>query len=58
MKETSLEARVTKAGEAIGERVQSATAATAAAAGQAPKDCSGRYRGYRGGGRSGEKSAG
>jgi hypothetical protein len=37
MKETSLEARVTKAGEAIGERVQSATAATAAAAGQAEK---------------------
>ena len=37
MKETSLEARVTKAGEAIGERVQSGTAATAAAAGQAQK---------------------
>jgi len=37
MKETSLEARVTKAGEAIGERVQSGTAATAAAAGQAEK---------------------
>ena len=37
MKETSLEARVTKAGEAIGERVQSATAVTAAAAGQAEK---------------------
>ena len=37
MKETSLEARVTKAGEAIGERVQSATDATAAAAGQAQK---------------------
>jgi ElaB/YqjD/DUF883 family membrane-anchored ribosome-binding protein len=32
-----LEARVTKAGEAIGERVQSATAASAAAAGQAEK---------------------
>jgi hypothetical protein len=32
-----LEARVTKAGEAIGERVQSGTAATAAAAGQAQK---------------------
>ena len=37
MKETSLEARVTKAGEAIGERVQSGTAATAAATGQAQK---------------------
>ena len=37
MNDTSLEARVTKAGEAIGERVQSATAATAAAAGQAQK---------------------
>ena len=37
MKETSLEARVTKAGEAIGERVQSATVATAAAASQAEK---------------------
>jgi ElaB/YqjD/DUF883 family membrane-anchored ribosome-binding protein len=36
MNQTSLEARVTKAGEAIGERVQSATAATAAA-GQAQK---------------------
>ena len=35
MKDTSLQARVTKAGEAIGERVQTATAATAAAAGQA-----------------------
>jgi hypothetical protein len=35
MNKTSLEARVTKAGEAIGERVQTATAATAAAAGQA-----------------------
>jgi len=34
---TNMEARVTKAGEAIGERVQSATAATAAAAGQAEK---------------------
>jgi ElaB/YqjD/DUF883 family membrane-anchored ribosome-binding protein len=33
----SIEARVTKAGEAIGERVQSATAATAAAAGHAQK---------------------
>ena len=33
----SMEARVTKAGEAIGERVQSATAATAAAAGHAQK---------------------
>jgi hypothetical protein len=33
----NLEARVTEAGEAIGERVQSATAATAAAAGQAQK---------------------
>ena len=33
----SMEARVTKAGEAIGERVQSASAATAAAAGQAQK---------------------
>jgi ElaB/YqjD/DUF883 family membrane-anchored ribosome-binding protein len=32
-----LEARVTKAGEAIGERAQSATAASAAAAGQAEK---------------------
>ncbi len=32
---TSMEARVTKAGEAIGERVKSATAATAAMAGQA-----------------------
>jgi hypothetical protein len=37
MNETSSEARVTKAGEAIGERVQSATAATATAAGQAQK---------------------
>src|ERR1700730_9030193 len=37
MNDTSLETRVTKAGEAIGERVQSATAATAAAAGQAQK---------------------
>jgi ElaB/YqjD/DUF883 family membrane-anchored ribosome-binding protein len=37
MSQTSLEARVTKADEAIGERVQSATAATAAAAGQARK---------------------
>jgi len=37
MKETSLEARVTKAGEAIGQRVQSATAATAAVAGHAQK---------------------
>src|SRR5512133_2904588 len=37
MKETSLEARVTKTGEAIGERVQSATVATAAAASQAEK---------------------
>ena len=43
MKETSsdnvrnLEARVTEAGEALGEGVQSATAATAAAAGQAQK---------------------
>ena len=34
---TSMEARVTKTGEAIVERVQSATAATAAAAGQAQK---------------------
>src|SRR5271165_3535769 len=34
---TSMEARVTKAGEAIGDRVKSATAATAAAAGQAEK---------------------
>jgi hypothetical protein len=33
----SMEARVTKVGEAIGERVQSATAATAAAAGHAQK---------------------
>jgi hypothetical protein len=33
----SIEARVTKAGEAIGERVQSATVATAAAAGHAEK---------------------
>ena len=33
----SMEARVTKAGEAIGERVHSATAATAAVAGQAQK---------------------
>jgi hypothetical protein len=33
----NLETRVTRAGEAIGERVQSATAATAAAAGQAQK---------------------
>jgi hypothetical protein len=32
-----LEARVARAGEAIGNRVQSATAATAAAAGQAQK---------------------
>jgi hypothetical protein len=43
MKETSsdnarnLEARVTEAGEALGERVQVATAATAIAAGQAQK---------------------
>jgi len=43
MKETSsdnvrnLEARVTEAGEAVGERVQAATVATAAAAGQAQK---------------------
>jgi ElaB/YqjD/DUF883 family membrane-anchored ribosome-binding protein len=37
MNETSLEARVTEAGEAIGERVQSVTAAIAAAAGQAEK---------------------
>lgn len=35
MNKPSLEARVTKAGEAIGERVQSATATAAAAAGQA-----------------------
>ena len=35
MKDTSLQARVTKAGEAIGERVQTATAAAAATAGQA-----------------------
>ena len=34
---TSMEARVTKAGEAIGEHVKSATAATAAAAGHAQK---------------------
>jgi hypothetical protein len=34
---TSMEARVTQAGEAIGEHVKSATAATAAAAGQAQK---------------------
>jgi ElaB/YqjD/DUF883 family membrane-anchored ribosome-binding protein len=33
----NLEERVTEAGEAIGERVQSATAATAAAAGQVQK---------------------
>jgi hypothetical protein len=33
----NLESRVTEAGEAIGERVQSAAAATAAAAGQAQK---------------------
>lgn len=33
----SMEARVTKAGEAIGERVRSATAATAAVAGHAEK---------------------
>jgi hypothetical protein len=33
----NLGARVTEAGEALGERVQSATAATAAAAGQAQK---------------------
>ena len=33
----SMEARATKAGEAIGERVRSATAAAAAAAGQAEK---------------------
>jgi hypothetical protein len=33
----NLEARVTEAGAALGERVQSATAATAAAAGQAQK---------------------
>lgn len=33
----SMEARVTKAGEAIGERVRSATAAAAAAAGHAEK---------------------
>src|ERR1700730_16861507 len=33
----NLESRVTEAGEAIGERVQSATVATAAAAGQAQK---------------------
>ena len=42
----SAEARVTKAGETIGERVQSATAATAAAAGQAAKvlgDAAKRY---------------
>jgi ElaB/YqjD/DUF883 family membrane-anchored ribosome-binding protein len=35
MMDDTLEARVTKVGKAIGERVQSATAATAAAAGQA-----------------------
>jgi hypothetical protein len=35
MNDTSLEACVRKAGEAVGKRVQSATAATAAAAGQA-----------------------
>jgi hypothetical protein len=34
---TSMEARVTEAGEAIGEHVKSATAATAAAAGHAQK---------------------
>ena len=33
----NLRARVTEAGEAVGERLQSATAATAAAAGQAQK---------------------
>ena len=33
----NLEGRVTKAGEALGDQVQSATAATAAAAGQAQK---------------------
>jgi len=33
----NLESRVTDAGESIGERVQSATAATAAAVGQAQK---------------------
>jgi ElaB/YqjD/DUF883 family membrane-anchored ribosome-binding protein len=33
----NLEGRVTKAGEALGDQVQSATAATAAAAGQAKK---------------------
>jgi ElaB/YqjD/DUF883 family membrane-anchored ribosome-binding protein len=37
MNETSLEAHVTKAAEAIGGRVQSGTAATAAAAAQAEK---------------------
>ena len=47
---------MTEAGEAIGDRVQSATAATAAAAG--PKSSSGYYRNYRDGGRSGEKRAG
>jgi ElaB/YqjD/DUF883 family membrane-anchored ribosome-binding protein len=36
-KARNLEARVTKAGEAIGERVQSATTATAAVAGHAQK---------------------
>ena len=54
----SMAARVTEAGEAIGERVQSATAATAAAAGHAQKIVAGCYRGYCGGRRSGEQSAG
>jgi hypothetical protein len=46
----SLGARVTEAGEAMGQHVQSTTVATAAAADQAPKE-----RGDRGGSWSGEK---
>ena len=53
----SIAARVTEAGEAIGERVKSATAATAAAAGHAQKIVAGCYRGYCGGGQSREQSA-
>jgi len=54
-----MEARVTQAGEAIGEHVKSATAATAAAAGQAQKNSRGCCSGLtRGGGQPDKKVLG
>jgi len=50
----SIEARVTEAGEAIGERVKNATAATAAVAGHAQKIVQESHRGHRSRGRSDE----